>query len=287
LIELLVVIAIIGVLVGLLMPAVQSARSSARRAHCLNNLKQIGLALSSYLSSRNVFPMSAVAGNGHGNGQSCFAMILPELEQRPMFNACNFLLENWHPANSTVSSNKISTYLCPEVALSDENIPSEQVKLFDGTSLPAGSSFARGYYAANWGGDRSGLGDAFTKAKTSYRGVMMTVKATGPRGNTTCYRAQDIRDGMSNTVLVGEKKDSQGWNVGGWGGSEFDVGPSPVLAVDDPASRMVYSGSYHSGQAHFAFCDGSVRPLRSTMDQATWFAVITRDGREPVSSDAL
>ena len=91
LIELLVVIAIIGVFVGLLVPAVQSARSAARRAQCQNNLKQIGIALSSYLRARNVLPMSAVAGTGHGINQSCFMLIMPELEQRPMYNAYNFL----------------------------------------------------------------------------------------------------------------------------------------------------------------------------------------------------
>src|SRR5208337_1188051 len=90
LIELLVVIAIIGVLVGLLMPAVQSPRSAARRAQCQNNLKQIGVALSSYLGQRNVFPMSAVLGTGHGNNQSCFMLIMSELEQRPLYSAYNF-----------------------------------------------------------------------------------------------------------------------------------------------------------------------------------------------------
>src|SRR4051812_15321256 len=102
LIELLVVIAIIGVLVALLVPAVQSARGSARRAQCQNNLKQIGVALASYLSQRNVLPMSAVAGTGHGINQTCFALILPEMDQRPLFGAYNFSVENYDPANRSV-----------------------------------------------------------------------------------------------------------------------------------------------------------------------------------------
>ena len=100
LIELLVVIAIIGVLVGLLVPAVQSARSAAHRTQCLNNLKQLALAVNSYLTSRDVLPMSAVAGQGHGLNQSCFAMILPEIEEGPLFNAYNFLVENYDPISA-------------------------------------------------------------------------------------------------------------------------------------------------------------------------------------------
>ena len=182
LIELLVVIAIIGVLVGLLVPAVQSARSAARRAQCQNNLKQIGIALSSYLSQRNVLPMSAVAGTGHGNNQSCFLLIMPELEQRPLYAAYNFFVENYDPANSTVVGTAISNFLCPETPLSTDNLPSAQIQQFGGRlTYPAGSSFAKCNYAANWGGSQNPLGSDYTttESKTSqgaYLGVMMTVK---------------------------------------------------------------------------------------------------------------
>ena len=189
LIELLVVIAIIGVLVGLLVPAVQSARSAARRAQCQNNLKQIGIALSSYLSQRNVLPMSAVAGTGHGNNQSCFLLIMPELEQRPLYAAYNFFVENYDPANSTVVGTAISTFLCPETPLSTDNLPSAQIQQFGGTTYPAGSSFAKCNYAANWGGSQNTLGSDYTttESKTSqgaYLGVMMTVKAVTTLGTT-------------------------------------------------------------------------------------------------------
>ena len=286
LIELLVVIAIIGVLVGLLMPAVQSARSAARRAQCQNNLKQIGVALSSYLGQRNVLPMSAVAGTGHGINQSCFMLILPQLEQQPLYNSYNFLVENYDPSNSTAVGTKISAYMCPENSLPTDNLASNLIQRFDGTFYPAGSSFAKSNYAANWGGSQNTLGNDYTTAKGAYKGVMMTVKIALASGSTTCIRPQDIRDGMANTLMVGEKRDSQGWNVGGYAGSEFDMGPSPYLATNDPFLQMVFPGSFHSGQTHFVFCDGSVHPLKSTMDRNIWYALSTRYGREIISADA-
>jgi prepilin-type processing-associated H-X9-DG protein len=198
----------------------------------------------------------------------------------------NFSVENYDPANVTVVGTKISTFLCPETPLSTDNLPSSQVQSFDGTTYPAGSSFARCNYAANWGGSQNALGNDFTKTKGAYLGVMMTVKAIGPRGPTSCIRPQDIRDGLANTLMVGEKRDGQGWNVGGYAGSEFDVGPSPYLVTDDPFLRMVFPGSFHSSLTHFVFCDGSVRPLRSTINRDVWYALSTRDGKEVIGADA-
>jgi prepilin-type processing-associated H-X9-DG protein len=162
---------------------------------------------------------------------------------------------------------------------------SDQVYTAVGTTYPPGSAFARNHYAANWGGSYTEYGEDFTYVKGSYRGVMMTVGVISPKGKTNCIRPQDIRDGLSNTVLLGEKRDSQGWDVGGYAGSEFDVGPTPVM-LGDPILQRSYTCSFHSGQAHFAFCDGSVKPLPATLNRAVWYAVITRDGNEVFSQDA-
>ena len=122
LIELLVVIAVIAVLIALLTPAVQSARAAARRAHCLNNLKQLGLAAASYLTAHNVFPMSAVAGTGHGINHSCFAQLLPGLEQRQLYNSYNFLFENYAVANSTATTARRPLIMSVPLSLSAHRI---------------------------------------------------------------------------------------------------------------------------------------------------------------------
>src|SRR3954449_9247648 len=129
LIELLVVIAIIGVLIGLLLPAVQAAREAARRAHCVNNLKQMGLALASYESALGSFPSAYVgdpraAGSAYGvtfpddnkNGPPGFAwgaLILPFMEQVPLHASLNFNLPCWAPDNTTSARTKLSLFLCP------------------------------------------------------------------------------------------------------------------------------------------------------------------------------
>jgi prepilin-type N-terminal cleavage/methylation domain-containing protein/prepilin-type processing-associated H-X9-DG protein len=283
LIELLVVIAIIGVLVALLLPAVQSARSAARSAQCKNNVKQLGIALQSYLTARNVFPMSNIAGNG----QTYLCLILPDLEQVPLYNAYNFILHNYDAGNSTVVGTKISTLLCPETGLPTQPIPATQIKTIAGATYPGTSMFALTHYGANWGGGTaSPWGTDFVASNGMYKGVMMTIPSTGATGPNTCIRIQDVRDGASTTILVGEKKNSQGWNAGGWGGAEFDVWTAPTYNDTNTTAQDVYTGSFHTGGAHFLFCDGSVKFIKSSINRTVWYGLITRYGREVISSDA-
>ncbi len=181
LIELLVVIAIIAVLIALLLPAVQAAREAARRAQCVNNLKQLGLAVANYESANQCLPPAHVGYNW--NDWSATSMMLPQLEQSPLFNATNFttgLAIPSAPQNLTVFNTKISFLICP----------SDIDRLTNGaghTNYPmcAGS-------------------EAYTmKYGDNYRGVGIDLGQQGGAGGKIAMR--DILDGTSNTVSFSER----------------------------------------------------------------------------------
>lgn len=204
LIELLVVIAIIGVLIALLLPAVQSAREAARRSQCTNNLKQIGLGLHNYHSTSNSFPLGASLAyynqwnRTDWNNWSCHAMLLPYLEQKPLYDAANF---SWAPEwadnicyyiNSTVSNSVVASFLCPS----------------DGK---AGRAVWLNSYAASQG-------------PATYN-LPGTRDVSGMFGHQRAYSIADVTDGTSNTIAFSEwvvnspdpfpKKGRSTGNVGG------------------------------------------------------------------------
>ncbi len=187
LIELLVVIAIIGVLIALLLPAVQQAREAARRIQCTNNLKQIGLALHNYESGHSVLPVACIVTWGPGNspvfgGWGPLARILPQLEGQNGFNSCNFLLPNEHEANITAMGLLTSTFLCPSDPLN------RTIFVDDGVNRAN----------TNYGVNR---GDWYV-----WGGRVSSVPPQSPFRTNVSVRFAELTDGMSQTLFVAEVK---------------------------------------------------------------------------------
>jgi len=207
LIELLVVIAIIAVLIALLLPAVQAAREAARRAQCVNNLKQIGLAMHNYHSVNDCFPPGDLqtpnlSTNALGNnlGFSAHARMISSLEQATLYNAANFSTSCVNEAigfmiNSTVTLTKLSAFLCPS------NPPPSYAMASWPAPMPNYPAPGNSYFIS-FG---SGLEFIATQAGGPPNGV---VQVNGP-----ALGIRDIQDGTSNTIAFGEWKTGTG-NLG-------------------------------------------------------------------------
>ena len=218
LIEILVVIAIIAVLIALLLPAVQSAREAARRIQCTNNLEQVGLALANYESANNCLPIADVFGkNGFcsqysfGHGCQCtpwFVLMLPYIEQGPLYNAFNDAIGMEGPSllgylvNSTVFTTRIPSFQCP----------SDNERVFSFAALSAASggfappfpwSPTKGNYGVNWGNADFGQGahgGFFNRSLYLQSPFGINPNATGP----VTIRISSVTDGTSNTHFVSE-----------------------------------------------------------------------------------
>ena len=160
LIELLVVIAIIAVLIALLLPAVQAAREAARRVQCVNNLKQMGIALHNYHDALSVFPPGYIAASKFIDGEtdtapgwSWAAMILPQLDQGPLYSATNVYLPIQAPANTTAVQTILTGFWCP----SDQVPPGGTFPVTDGLGNTV-ATVAPSSYAACTGNDAAGRG---------------------------------------------------------------------------------------------------------------------------------
>jgi prepilin-type N-terminal cleavage/methylation domain-containing protein/prepilin-type processing-associated H-X9-DG protein len=216
LIELLVVIAIIGVLIALLLPAVQSAREAARRTQCINNLKQLALAVNSYQTQSNVLPAqttenTSVVGKSGGVAwwTSWTASLLPHIEQQPLYNALNFnvpMLEMAPPlsgANTTVALVTIKTLLCPSDSL--ERSPSFS---FSGGGAGYTGQFAASNYAGNYGGPAMIKACSGTIIPNQGKNnlVFNQIASSGGKPPVTAgpIRVQMVTDGMSTTALLSE-----------------------------------------------------------------------------------
>lgn len=244
LIELLVVIAIIGVLIALLLPAVQQAREAARRSQCLNNLKQFGLALHNYHSSENTFPPGFILNTDLNNTSnillaSPYTMLLPYLDQVQLLDIYN-TEQAWYKQWSTVAKTRIAMFLCPS---SDGQLQVEpQINTaFNAPKL--GDTFAQTHYLFS-----KGINDAWCGGGLS----IVPIGGTSPislgnpdlpiyeRGVFDVNSRMNIgmmADGASRTIMMGEGATGKNWplcrSADLTGGTSKDVDSQPC--TDDPS----------------------------------------------------
>ncbi|WP_165250988.1 DUF1559 domain-containing protein [Paludisphaera soli] len=323
LIELLVVIAIIAVLIALLLPAVQSAREAARRAQCVNNMKQIGLAMHNYHDTVGSFPPGSLvnADTWGGSWWAWSALILPQLEQVNLSNAINFSLGNGanaSPEHTTVFRTIIAAYLCPS---DDSN------RLFDDRKWTNINDLGTSYlaaplnYVASWGDQKTGnpLFDVYsTQAAGTYWGCKNTFSGMfGDCSSGAVTNLAGCTDGSSNTMLAGENSPNYNGQLmwtnghGAYGGTIIPLNWKTNLKDGqlDPTDGTICSTAYitsvvathcfrnqvynfafkskHPGGANFTFADGSVRFIKQSINPRTYAAASTRNRGEIISADAF
>ncbi len=254
LVELLVVIAIIGILIALLLPAVQAAREAARRMQCTNNLKQIALAMHTYHDALRIFPPGSISDP---RGHTWYTFVLPFMEQRALYDAVD-------PRGQ----------LIPASAPSGDNPLKTQVSMF---RCPSDSGDA----VNKWYGN-------YPTANYVASGTMFSAPGNSG-GNPVCVRISAITDGLSNTFLASERGLFEGSTAGIWSGWITTAGTfkfqssrpinTPYLGTDgkptatpnisptaDTWSSRFTVTSRHPGGANFAFCDGSVHFISESIE---------------------
>ncbi len=257
LVELLVVIAIIGVLIALLLPAVQAAREAARRISCANNLRQMGIAVHNYHAALGSFPPGCIEPAFRKTGGRQFAwsaLLLPFLEQQALYDKIDFSQPCYAEANAEAAATVLSVYICP--------------------SSRRSSPLVAGWGASDYGGL---YGEAIPPIPTdgswtAANGMMLYDRA---------ITIAEVRDGTSNTLMVSE--DSQ-WGDGQWinGLNIFDQKYPINYVPADPRLWENAMRSEHPSGVYGMFADGSVRFLHESMDLDILKAIITRAGGEVV-----
>ena len=285
LIELLVVIAIIAVLIALLLPAVQAAREAARRAQCVNNLKQLTLAVHNYHDVNNTVPTQILPTE-----MSWIVEILPGMEQMNLFNAWNSGPPTadtpWcSPTNMTVMTTPLNVCLCPSYAG-----PYLQLNQANMVGPAATWQVAGTCYKACTGDNTMGgifvtpfplLGDG---SPPTFRGIFYRYDA-GPMNFAA------VTDGLSNTFLTGEALPNKcQWNI--WSNGNQSVGycaiPLNQNTYNNPGDWSTCMGyaSQHPGGGNFGLADGSVRFIKNSISYNIYMGLSSRAGGEILSSDA-
>ena len=299
LVELLVVIAIIGILVSMLLPAVQSVRETARRTHCMNNLRQIGLATISFHGAHGAFPPSrissprdALSWEQYDGPASWLVRIMPFIEQDNLYQHWD-LKADYEKQTDIASDTPVSTFICSSRRTADNAFCQNTLVISGGLGgCGCGSSItfvgggATGDYAGNHGDPSPG----FSGAETDYNfpgngtGVIVTglgiLDDNGERTGNWKYQVNyaSITDGSSNTFLSGEMHiPNDQLNVIPYNGPIFNGkelvahsrigGPGiPLLTGEDPAGQILGFGSAHPGTCNFVRADGSTAAFDNNLD---------------------
>jgi prepilin-type N-terminal cleavage/methylation domain-containing protein/prepilin-type processing-associated H-X9-DG protein len=288
LIELLVVVAIIAILIALLLPAVQGIRESAARAQCSNNLKQIGLAMHNYHDRNGALPPGYTSkdkadGTDGGPGWGWAAYLLDDLEQGNQARQLDFT-SGIHSAVDTVRTQVLAVYLCPSDSVM------EPFTVMNNNNM-AITDVGPSHYVAMFGG-----GDMPIQQNAIGDGIFYRNSKT---------RLSEVSDGLSNTLLVGERGSNLARAT--WTGAAptgivpgappaLPAGETPALTLGNtsdsagtylPNSLQSVTGysSFHPGLVQFLFGDGSVRPIRDAVSPSTWKSLGTRAGGEIIGDD--
>jgi prepilin-type N-terminal cleavage/methylation domain-containing protein len=304
LVELLVVIAIIGILVAMLLPAVQSAREAARRMQCGNHLKQIGLALHNYHTAHKKLPFGASGIQSSTPGGTWAAFILPQLEQQNAFDLFDFKVPMVHANNATAIKTVVPVYLCPSDPGSRTPIRTNH---HAGVPLP---QVAKLSYVGSMGPTHmDSCADCVdpTPGAANYCCRMGWSFGSLPNGglgitagtfpgmicrHPVSITFDDVRDGLTNTFLVGETVPDQcGFN--GAYANNFCVSSTSIILNLLQGDNGNNSGpalakacgfkSLHPGGAQFILGDGSVHFISETIDYKLYNELGSRNGGEVVT----
>jgi hypothetical protein len=273
-VELLIVILIIGVLIALLLPAVQYTRESARRTQCSNNLMQLSFALKNYESTHAVLPPGVVNPTRPvlnvptGYHYSWIVQILPYIEQTPVFNALNFSVNIYHPSNTTVRHITLKNLLCPSDVVAKVS--------------PDGA------IGTNYAGCHNDVEEVID---TTNRGVFYL---------NSKLAFDDISDGVSNTIFLGERQhDATEWGwASGTPGTLRNAGRAPTGYSRRPAMPTIPGttvtpanwvggfGSVHEAGVNFAMGDGTLRLIKRSINMNVYRRLANRADGEIVSAES-
>ncbi len=294
LVELLVVIAIIGVLVALLLPAVQAAREAARRIQCQNHLKQVSLAAHNYHDSLRQLPPGCILSNSLG----WHVFVLPFMEQRPLYDQFDFVSPGDHLANGqarrgALGFTRLKFYLCPSSVADKMMLPAPPNNIHAPDQLNGISPFTTHYYVNMGPKGQSADGNTYELRNVGQGGFAQQ----GVCEIESKYGFRDVTDGTAFTFLLGENSRHvpvEGSRFRNWvrgcqtlndhicGCRNFVNGiNSPNVPAVTPFNDYAM-GSHHPGGANFSMCDGVVKFVSQNVNLGVYKSTSSRNGSEPL-----